>query len=613
MRPALLRIAPLALLVACIPPTPEWVGGDAVFPQLEPVPPSGPMPAPISGGTLALTSDGRVGVVSDPNADSVWIVERAGSSVSTVPVAFEEGAEPGRVAIENDQRAHVVLRGAGAVATIDLASKQLEGRIAVCPEPRGLAWDNLQGRVHVACADGQLVSFIPRSPASLQRVQLDGDLRDVVVTADGLWVSRFRSAEVLHVRDGVMVLRRSLPLVTVMDGASQTTYAPSVAWRMVALDNGELAIAHQGARIDPPIDLGGTASAFDAGTAGTGESPYGSPSPSGISCSGAVRSFVTTLDLSSGAMSTTALRGALPVDVADGPDFQVLVATAGERTAELVSRNTTQSTTVPCEAFEGAFPSDSALIPVAVAYHRASSLLVVQEETPDGQLVQVTFDDGAIVTRVPLFEPRAFDQGRALFHLATRGNSLACASCHPEATEDGRVWDFVPIGARRTQALRGGIIGRAPYHWEGNLPTFEALMTEVFGRRMGATSFTANEATQLAAWLDSVPALKTGPAGEAAQRGRNIFMSSEAGCASCHSGPLFTSGATVNIGTGGTFKVPSLVGLGLRAPYMHDGCAATLADRFSPIRDCGGGDLHGNTGQLTVEQISDLTAYITTL
>jgi hypothetical protein len=57
--------------------------------------------------------------------------------------------------------------------------------------------------------------------------------------------------------------------------------------------------------------------------------------------------------------------------------------------------------------------------------------------------------------------------------------------------------------------------------------------------------------------------------------------------------------------------VPSLVGIGYRAPFIHDGCAATLRDRFDP--KCGGGDLHGKTSGLTEEQIGDLVAYLETL
>lgn len=63
--------------------------------------------------------------------------------------------------------------------------------------------------------------------------------------------------------------------------------------------------------------------------------------------------------------------------------------------------------------------------------------------------------------------------------------------------------------------------------------------------------------------------------------------------------------------TGGTFQVPALHGLGLRAPYMHDGCAVRLKDRFSNA--CGGGDKHGKTSRLTVNQVDDLTRYLETL
>ena len=56
--------------------------------------------------------------------------------------------------------------------------------------------------------------------------------------------------------------------------------------------------------------------------------------------------------------------------------------------------------------------------------------------------------------------------------------------------------------------------------------------------------------------------------------------------------------------------VPSLIGLAWRAPYMHQGCAATLADRFGT---CGGGDAHGKTSQLSAEQRADLIAFLETL
>jgi hypothetical protein len=67
---------------------------------------------------------------------------------------------------------------------------------------------------------------------------------------------------------------------------------------------------------------------------------------------------------------------------------------------------------------------------------------------------------------------------------------------------------------------------------------------------------------------------------------------------------------SADVGTDGTFQVPSLLNVAARAPYMHDGCAPTLADRFGP---CGGGDHHGVTSPLGAAQIADLVAYLQTL
>ena len=56
-------------------------------------------------------------------------------------------------------------------------------------------------------------------------------------------------------------------------------------------------------------------------------------------------------------------------------------------------------------------------------------------------------------------ESRA-DTGHQLFHI-NAGGGLACASCHPEGGEDGRVWKFACQGERRTQSIRGAISGTA--------------------------------------------------------------------------------------------------------------------------------------------------------
>jgi len=59
-------------------------------------------------------------------------------------------------------------------------------------------------------------------------------------------------------------------------------------------------------------------------------------------------------------------------------------------------------------------------------------------------------------------------------------------------------------------------------------------------------------------------------------------------------------------------QVPTLKGLKFRGPFMHDGGAPTVKERFTKPK-CGGGDEHGTVSQLSDAQVNDLTAYLETL
>jgi mono/diheme cytochrome c family protein len=197
-----------------------------------------------------------------------------------------------------------------------------------------------------------------------------------------------------------------------------------------------------------------------------------------------------------------------------------------------------------------------------------------------------------------------------LFHMDSSGG-IACASCHPEGQDDGRVWTFNPIGARRTQNFAGGFLNTAPFHWEGDMGDFRTLVHDVFARRMGGGLPDDVQLEAFAKWIDAVPAVPAGAAADvdAALRGQALFEDAAVACASCHVGGT-TNNLSYDVGTGGKFQVPTLRGIASRGPYLHDGCALTLNDRFGP---CGGGDRHGRTSQLTAEQIADLVAYLETL
>ena len=75
--------------------------------------------APVAGGTLLVTKDGHA-IASDPDRDQVYVVDIGAKSV--VPVALEEGDEPGRAVEGPAGTAYVAARRGGVVAVIDIAA-----------------------------------------------------------------------------------------------------------------------------------------------------------------------------------------------------------------------------------------------------------------------------------------------------------------------------------------------------------------------------------------------------------------------------------------------------------------------------------------------------------
>jgi cytochrome c peroxidase len=100
------------------------------------------------------------------------------------------------------------------------------------------------------------------------------------------------------------------------------------------------------------------------------------------------------------------------------------------------------------------------------------------------------------------------------------------------------------------------------------------------------------------------------PSTPSVERGKQLFNDTTVACATCHSGARFSNDQTMDVGgVDGMLQVPGLVGLWARAPYLHDGCAPTLMDRFTK---CDTGQ-HGNVGRLASDDVRALTDYLETL
>jgi len=553
-------------------------------------------PPPISGGTLIVTRDGTRAVAADSDRDAIYVIDLATNALAfTIPL--QPGDEPGRLAEDGAGRVHVALRGSGTLATVDPSAGTVLQRRAVCPAPRGVAWQSSSDVLWVACATGELAS-LPAAGGAATTQHVERDLRDVIVTGDSLAVTQFRSASILRMASDQTVART--------DGLPSSTpgFLSHVIWRAVPGPSGSIVTLHQA---ESTLSISTKATGGYGGCGGGGGPPLALP-PMGIGPGGAVEGVLTVVGSDGTVTSDIAFPGVLPVDVAvspDGAEFAAVAAGSGTGNAavENVFLFTANSPSGSFKIGDGAA--------TAVAYATNDELLVQTREPAALWVVPLAIgnDAGGQPVSIPLSTISRKDTGHEIFHMHA-GALLACASCHPEGGDDGHVWTL-DGNRRRTPSLRGTIAGTAPYHWPGDEADFNSIVQDVYVVRMSGGNLTAPQVGSLSAWVNAIPAppAPTWVDPNAAAAGRALFVRADVGCSTCHSGSKLTNNATVDVGTGGAFQVPPLVGVGWRTPLLHDGCAVTIADRFGGC----GTSLHGNVSKLSSQDITNLTAYLETL
>lgn len=660
-------LATLLGLASCnsLDPAPRPGAGTVrVVPTDTREPIANPTAAPIMGSSLLRLNSVGTGdtyMISDADRDMVSFVNNG--QVVKVPTGV--GSQPNRAAEDSAGFVHVTLRGTGELVMVH-PSGEIAARHQVCAAPRGVTLDPVNNELLVACAEGMLVrhSVDPINYTTIRSIKTEPDVRDVVVQGDRVYISRFRSAEVLEFNTDTLTARHVLPSVTLTANSMPTTrdgsrFAPSVAWKMVASPEGNgVVVLHQRSLLDAvaPVD----SESEDQDDAASGGSSYGGSSPE-FGCSSIVQPAVSEVHSDGTVVTSDSISGVvLAVDLVATPDqvgasFRGLsLASAGQRDLEApqgtfvrvpgsddeadVSLATANSVilggsnsgvfegavqlhgadealpngdvqvgcTVMSQRFEADTPNSSGV--TGIAMNSTGSVAYVMREPA---ILRSNSFDGTNLTTT-LAENSVRDTGHDLFHRDS-GGGIACASCHPEATDDGHVWNFDGLGTRKTQFLGVPLSETAPFHWDGTLPNLGSLMDEVFVARMGGVFQSEPRLDGLNGWMSDLKRVGAHTSdAEAEARGKVLFESSKTQCSTCHSGPAFTDNNSYTVGTSNEkLQVPSLVGLSLHPPFMHDGCAKTLKERFDPA--CGGGDKHGIVSHLNEAQIDDLVAYMASL
>lgn len=282
--------------------------------------------------------------------------------------------------------------------------------------------------------------------------------------------------------------------------------------------------------------------------------------------------------------------------------------------------------------FTGANPKGLALSP-------DSKWLYVAERLDD-RVAVISTDNLEVTRQIDLDGPSKITmsrRGRRLFNNAGRTfeNQYSCYTCHPDAHEDGLVYNMAAIGRNITnvQTLRD-IGDTPPFKWNGKNQSIHKQDGMRFSKYLTRTeSFNYDDLDALVCYIRTgikdIPNLMYHPDGNltpAQQRGKRIFyrkidnfgneISVGNRCYTCHPPPYFTNLKMADVGTLAAtddsmlFDTPQLNNIFASNPYLHDGSAATLEEiwtKFNPE------DKHGVANDMMKDQLNDLVEYLKSL
>lgn len=230
----------------------------------------------------------------------------------------------------------------------------------------------------------------------------------------------------------------------------------------------------------------------------------------------------------------------------------------------------------------------------------------------------------ASITLAPAQKMTLARQGELLFHDATIGFQgwQSCSSCHPGARSDAMHWDLLNDGIGNPKNTKSMLYSHRtpPAMSQGVRETTEAAVRAGIQHILFATR-PESDAQAIDEYLKSLrpvpsPYLVSGALSPAALRGKKLFFDKKVGCASCHTGELYTDLHSYDVGTQGpndrnpAFDTPTLVENWRSGPYLHDGRSGTMLD---VLKKDNPRDKHGKTSHLSERELADLAEFVLSL
>jgi YVTN family beta-propeller protein len=215
----------------------------------------------------------------------------------------------------------------------------------------------------------------------------------------------------------------------------------------------------------------------------------------------------------------------------------------------------------------------------------------------DDSVTVVDLRKGEVAATIPLGpspELSDRDRGELLFFDARLSHDrwMSCHSCHTDGHTSGLNADTLGDGdygaPKRIPSLLG-TFATGPWAWIGGAESLEQQVQKSVRTTMHGRDLSQRQLNDLVAYLTSLkppptrfvldPALR--------ERGRQVFESR--GCVDCHVPPLYTSPETYDVQLRDAegrqrFNPPSLLGLGQRDAFFHDGRVKRLEDVLLKVR-----------------------------